>query len=161
MEENDSIERIRSCMLMESACAAVFHLLAMNFPRASDLWNQIAMDEEAHAEIIARGMRFKEPEDFTDFEVPPRLEYIRKTMEYAADFKKMVVKDTVSLRRAFDMVISLLQLKNESYRNDLIAKEEDYRLKRVFQKLYEIDGANYDLVAAAMNKYIDVNEPGL
>jgi len=161
MEKDDSIERIRSCMFMESACAAVFHLLAINFPRESDLWNQIAMDEEAHAEVIAKGMNFKEPENFSDFEVPPHLKYIRQTIEYAAEFKKMLVKDTVSLRPAFDMVISLLQLKNESYRIDLIAKEEDYRLKKVFQRLFEIDKSNNDLVVAALAKYAHTNETGV
>ena len=160
MEKSDSIERIMSCMFMESACAAVFHLLAMNFPRASDLWNQIAMDEEAHAETIAKGMNFKDPENFTRFEVPSRLQHVRRTTAYAEEFRKMLVKDVVSLRRSFDMVISLLQMKNESYLKDLIAEEEDLRLKKVFQRLCDIDGANYALVTAAMSRYAPVEEAG-
>jgi hypothetical protein len=161
MEKDDSIDRIKSCMVMESACAAVFHLLALNFPRESELWNQIAMDEEAHAEVIAKGMKFNEPENFTDFDVPRGLDYIRQTVEYAAEFKKMLVKDRVSLRGAFEMVIRLLKLKNESYRNDLLGKEKEERVKKVFQRLFEIDSSSLDLVAAVMTKYDVTKETGV
>ena len=145
---------------MESACAAVFHLLALNFPRESELWSQIAMDEEAHAEIIAKGMNFNDPENFTDYDVPPDLQYVRQTVEYAAEFKKMLVKDSVSLRDAFEMVINLLKKKDESYQNDLLGRETDERVKRVFERLYKIDGSCLDLVSAAMAKYNFTKETG-
>ncbi len=145
---------------MESACAAVFHLLALNFPREAELWSQIAMDEEAHAEIIAKGMNLNDPENFIDFNVPPDLQYVRQTVEYAEEFKKMLVKDSVSLRDAFEMVTSLLKKKNESYQNDLLGRETDERVKRVFQRLYGIDGSCLDLVSAAMRKYDFTNETG-
>jgi hypothetical protein len=160
MKKDDSIARIRSCMFMESACAAVFHLMALNFPREGELWSQIAMDEEAHAEIIAKGMNFNDPENFTDFDVPPVLQYIRQTVEYATEFKKMLVKDSVSLRDAFEMVISLLKKKNESYQNDLLGKETDERVNRVFQRLFDIDASRLDLVTAAMAKYNFTRETG-
>lgn len=152
-KKDDSIERIRGCMLMESACAAVFHLLALNFPRENELWSQIAMDEEAHAELIAKGMNINDPESFTDFDIAPDLEYIRRTVEYAAEFKKMLAKDKVTLRQAFDMVISLLKMKNDSYRNDLLGKETEDRVKKVFQRLFEIDGSSLPLVETVMTKY--------
>jgi len=145
---------------MESACAAVFHLLALNFPRESELWSQIAMDEEAHAEIIAKGMSFNDPENFTDFDVPPVFQYVRQTVEYATEFKRMLVKDSVSLRDAFEAVNSLLKKKNESYRNDLLGRETDERVKRVFQRLYKIDASCLDLVSAAMAKYNFTKETG-
>jgi len=147
-------------MFMESACAAVFHLLALNFPREAELWSQIAMDEEAHAEIIAKGMNFNDPENFTDFDVPSTLQYVRQAVEYATEFKKMLVKDGVSLKDAFEMVLSLLKKKNESYQNDLLGKETDERVKRVFQRLYEIDGSCLALVSAAMGKYNFTKETG-
>jgi hypothetical protein len=152
-KKDDSVERIRGCMLMESACAAVFHLMALNFPRENELWSQIAMDEEAHAELIARGMNINDPESFTDFDVASDLEYIRQTVEYAAEFKKMLAKDKVTLRQAFDMVIRLLKMKNDSYRNDLIGRETEDRVKRVFQRLFEIDGSCLHLVETVMTKY--------
>ncbi len=154
MEKRDeSIERIKSCMLMESACAAVFHLLALNFPRENELWSQIAMDEEAHAELIAKGININDPESFTDFEVSPDSEHIRRTVEYAAEFKKMLAKDKVTLLQAFEMVVRLLNMKNDSYRNDLIGKETEDLVKKVFQRLFEIDTPNLHLVETAMAKY--------
>ncbi len=161
MKKDDAIERIRSCMFMESACAAVFHLLALNFPRESELWSQIAMDEEAHAEIIAKGMNITDPEDFTDFEVPSDLQYVKQTVEYAGEFKKMLVKESVTLRGAFEMVISLLNKKNESYQKDLLDRETDDRLKRVFQRLYDIDASCLNLVSTAMGKYDFPKETGV
>ncbi len=152
-KKDDSIERIRGCMLMESVCAAVFHLLALNFPRENELWSQIAMDEEAHAELIAKGLNINDPESFTDFDIAPDLEYIRRTVDYATEFKKMLAKDKVTLRQAFDMVISLLKMKNDSYRNDLLGRETEDRLKRVFQRLFEIDQSCLPLVEAVMTKY--------
>ncbi len=160
MKKDDPIERIRSCMFMESACAAVIHLLALNFPREAELWSQIAMDEEAHAEIIAKGLNINDPEDFIDFEVPSDLRYVRETVEYATEFKKMLVKESVSLRDAFEKVTSLLNKKNESYQKDLLGREADDRLKRVFQRLYEIDSSCINLVSAAMGKYDFTKEAG-
>jgi hypothetical protein len=160
MEKKDeSLERIRSCMLMESACAAVFHLLALNFPRENELWSQIAMDEEAHAELIAKGININDPESFSDLEVSADLEYIKRTVEYAADFKKMLAKDKVTLRQAFEMVLKLLEMKNDSYRNDLIGKETEARVKKVFQRLFEIDGSSLHLVETVMTKYNFTKEP--
>jgi len=153
MEQNETVERIRSCMFMESACAAVYHLLALNFSKESELWSQLAMDEEAHAEIIARGMKFTEPEYFTDFEAPADLKDIKKTIDYAAEFKKLLVKDQVSLKGAFEKVIDLLELKNAGYQNDLIGKEKEERIRRVFERIYEIDSSNVSLVRAVMSKY--------
>lgn len=152
-KKNGSVERIRSCMLMESACAAVFHLLALNFPRESDLWNQMAMDEEAHAEFIAKGMNFGDPENFADFRVAPELKHIRQTVEYANEFKKMLAKDRVSVKEAFEMVVRLLQMKNECYLNDLLGKEKEERVKKVFQRLSEIDRSGLQLVETVMSRY--------
>ncbi len=138
---------------MESACAAVFHLLALNFPRESELWNQMAMDEEAHAEFIAKGMNFGDPENFIDFDVAPELEYIRRTIEYAIEFKKLLVKDRISVKEAFEMTIRLLKMKNESYLNDLLGNENEERVKSVFQRLLEIDKSGLQLVEKVMAGY--------
>ncbi len=153
VKKDDSVERIRSCMLMESACAAVFHLLTLNFPRESELWSQMALDEEAHAEFIAKGMNFGDPENFTDFRVTPELQYIRQTVEYANEFKILLAKDRVSLKEAFEKVIRLLKMKNEGYLNDLLGKETEERVKKVFQRLFEIDKSGLQLVETAMTKY--------
>ncbi len=138
---------------MESACAAVFHLLALNFPRESELWNQMAMDEEAHAEFIAKGMNFGDPENFIDFDVAPELEYIRRTIEYAIEFKKLLVKDRISVKEAFEMTIRLLKMKNESYLHDLLGNENEERVKSVFQRLLEIDKSGLQLVEKVMAGY--------
>ncbi len=152
-KKEDPIERIRACMLMESACAAVFHLLALNFPRENELWSQLAMDEEAHAEFIAKGMNINDPESFTDLDVATDLEYTRQTVKYATEFKKMLAKDKVTLRQAFDMVIKLLKMKDNSYQNDLLGRETETRIKKVFQRLFEIDGSSIHLVETFMTKY--------
>ncbi len=153
MKKNDSVGRIRGCMTMESACAAVFHLLALNFPRESELWNQIAMDEEAHAEFIAKGMNFGDPENFIDFDVAPELKQIRQTIEYAIEFKKLLVKDRISVKEAFEMAIRLLKMKNESYLSDLLGSEKEERVIRVFQRLLEIDKSGLQLVEKVMAGY--------
>lgn len=140
-------------MLMESACAAVFHLMALNFPRQNEMWNQIAMDEEAHAEIIAKGMNISDPESFTGLDVAPGLECIRQTIEYASGFKKMLAKDKVTLKQSFDMVIRLLKMKDDSYKSDLLGKETEERIRRVFQRLFDIDRSSLNLVKTVMTEY--------
>lgn len=113
----------------------------------------MAMDEEAHAEFIAKGMNFGDPENFADFRVAPELKHIRQTVEYANEFKKMLAKDRVSVKEAFEMVVRLLQMKNECYLNDLLGREKEERVKKVFQRLSEIDRSGLQLVETVMSRY--------
>jgi hypothetical protein len=154
MKETDKTEeRLKSCMIMEWTCAGVFHLLAINFPQEKDLWNKLAMDEESHAEVIAAGMKFGEPEDHAGYEVPWDLEYLRKTVEYAREMKVLFSEKRTSAADILSRVKRLLELKGESYRHDLVGKENEERVRRVFQKLFDMDSSKQEVVRALMKKY--------
>lgn len=137
---------------MESMCSTVYHLMALNFPDDNELWNELAFDEESHAEIIAKAMGF-ELEDYSDFTVPPELNHVRKTIDYAKEMREKLLNKKVSLKEALEMVKTLHEYKNESYHHDLLKKETEDRVKNVFKRFFEIDKSNLDLIQAVMIKH--------
>jgi hypothetical protein len=151
MKKRDlTIERIKGCMVMESTCSGVFHILALDFPSEKELWSRIAGDEEQRAEVIAQGMGLRPS---TDYGIPPELAHIRKTVEYANEMKKLLVDGKVSLKKALGMVVKLREYKRHSYSIDLLGKENDERVRKVFRKLFEIDEADASLIRSVVNRY--------
>jgi hypothetical protein len=145
-----TIERITGCMVMESACSGVFHILALDFPSEKELWSGIAGDEEQRAEVIAQGMGLRPSFDYS---IPQELAHIRKTVDYANEMKKLLVDGKASLQEALGMVIKLREYKRNSYSIDLLEKESDERVRRVFRKLFEVDEANAGLIRSVVNRY--------
>jgi len=152
MKENKSIERIKSCMLMESICSSVYHLMSLNFPDERELWNALASKEESHAEIIAHAME-SEPENYAEFFVPLELKSIRKTLDYANEIKQKLIQNNISVKEALEMVRKLYELKAESYHRDLLEKETEERVRQFFKRLLEIDKSNQSAIQAVMTKY--------
>ncbi|MEW6569959.1 MAG: hypothetical protein AB1390_02110 [Nitrospirota bacterium] len=152
MERDKTLERIKSCMVMESACSTVYHLMAIKFPGENELWNELAFDEERHADIISEAIGF-ELEDYLNFKIPPELVHIRKTVDYAGEIKEMMLHKNISPQEALIKVKNLCELKDESYILDLLEKETEERVKKVFKKFFEIDRPKADLVRAVMAKY--------
>jgi hypothetical protein len=146
MERDETIERLKSCMVMESVCSSVYHLLSLNFPEEKELWNKLAMDEENHAEMIATVMEFKETEDITDYPIPEDLGYVRKTVEFADETRMLLINDKLSLRDALERLRNIHEFKNKGYVHDLLPKETDERIKKVYQGLFDIDESNGELV---------------
>jgi hypothetical protein len=153
MEKNETIERIKSCMFMESACSSVYHLLALNFPEENDFWTRLAISEESHATAIAKGMDLKGPEDLVNYSVPQELDSIRKTVDYATETKKLLINNRLTFRDALERVRNLQQMKSDSYSQDLLEREKEERVKKVFQKLFEIDKDNLDIIQSVKTKY--------
>jgi len=130
----------------------VYHLMAFNFPNDKELWNELAFDEESHAEIIIKAMGF-EHKDYADFTVPPELNRVRKTINYAKEIKEKLLNNKILLKEALEMVKTLQEFKNESYYYDLLEKETEDRVKNVFKRFFEIDKSNLNLIQAVMIKY--------
>jgi hypothetical protein len=153
MKEDSTILRIKSCMLIEWVCSNIYHLLAMNYPEEGEIWTRFAVDEETHAEIIAKGMEFGEPEHFAGFSVPKDLGVISTAVDYANEIKGMLVVSKIPMKEALEMMKRLLELKNEGYINDLIGKEKEKRIKKVFERLFEMDRSKLDIVETMITKY--------
>ncbi|MEJ2695180.1 MAG: hypothetical protein P8013_00880 [Candidatus Sulfobium sp.] len=145
-----TLERITACMVMESACSGVFHILALDFPGEKELWNRIAAGEEQRAEILAQGIGLRPS---TEYEVPDEFVHIRKTVDYASEIKKQLVDGKTSLEDALEMVMRLREYKKLGYSADLLGRENDERIKKVFRRLFEIDEANADLIRSVADRY--------
>jgi len=152
MEKDKTIERLKSCMLMDYACSAVYHLMAMHYPEEKELWNELASVEESHADVIAKALGFKII-NYSDFTIPPELKLIRKTVDYANEIREKLLNDKISLKEALEMMKALQELRNESCYHDLIEKEPEERIKKVFRRFYEVDKTNLDLIRAVMLRY--------
>lgn len=152
MERDETIERLKSCMVMESVCSSVYHLLSLDFPEERELWNKLARDEENHAEMIASVTAFKDTEDITDYPVPENLGFVRKTIEFADEMRTLLMNDKLSFKDALERLRSIHEFKNESYRHDLLEKESDERIKKVYERLFEIDKSNMEMIQSFMNK---------
>lgn len=151
MKKRDlTIERIKACMVMESACSGVFHILALDFPDEKELWSRIASAEEQRAEIIAQGMGLKPSTEHT---IPPEFTHIRKTVDYTDEIKRVLVDGKVSLKDALGMVIRLREYKKLGYTSDLLRKESDERVKKVFRRLFELDEVNASLIQSVVERY--------
>jgi hypothetical protein len=153
MEKDGTIERIKSCMFMESVCSSVYHLLALNFPEENDLWTRLAIAEESHATAIAKGMDLKGPEELINYTVPGELDSIRKTVDYATETKKLLISNRLTFRDALERIRNLQELKSESYLEDLLEREKEERVKKVFRRLFEIDKDNLDIIRTVATKY--------
>lgn len=138
---------------MEAACSSVYHLLALNFPEENDLWMRLAIAEESHAAAVAKGIHLKGPEELIDFAVPRDLELVRKTVDYAKEMKKLLINNKLSFDAALEGARRIQELKNDSYVHDLLEKETDERVKKVFRRLSEIDRANLDIISTVVAKY--------
>ena len=90
---------------------------------------------------------------FTEYDVPRDLTHIRKAVEYTGEIKQLLVNGKVSLREVLDMVIRLRQLKKRGYSADLIAKETNERIRKVFRRLFEIDEVNAELIRPVADSY--------
>ncbi|MEJ2685415.1 MAG: hypothetical protein P8Z71_13595 [Candidatus Sulfobium sp.] len=151
MKKRDlTIERITACMVMESECSGVFHIMALDFPDEKELWSRIAAGEEQRAEIIAQGMGLRPS---TEYGVSPEFIHIRKTIDYASEIKKVLVEGKVSLKDALGMVIRLREYKKLGYSSDLLGKERDERVKKVFRRLFELDEAHAALIRSVAERY--------
>ena len=118
MEKDKAIERLRSCMVMESVCSSVYHLLSLNFPGEKELWNKLATDEESHAEMIAAVTDFRETDNIGLYPVPKDLTYVKKTVEVADEMRMLLVNDKLSLKDSLERLRGIHQLKNKSYLNN-------------------------------------------
>lgn len=153
MEKDGTIERIKSCMLMESSCADIYHLLAVTFPEENELWNRLAADEERHAAVIARGMGFREFEDLAGFTVPEDLGCVRKAVAFADEIRRTLSGGTASLRDALEMAKRLQELKNDGYLHDLLEKEQEERIRKVFRRLFDMDALKLEILQAVITGF--------
>jgi len=153
MERDKTIERLKSCMIMESVCSSVYHLLSLNFPEEKELWNKLAKDEENHAEMIASVTEFEDTGDITDYPVPQDLEHIRKTVESADEMRALLLKDKLSFKDALDRLQGIHEFKNKGYRDDLLGKENDKRIKKLYRRLFEIDKSNVEMIQSFIAKF--------
>jgi hypothetical protein len=149
----DTLDRIKSCMVLESACSEVYHLLAMNFPAESEAWNELAMDEESRASVIAAGMDLGDPAELVGFSVLAEMEHVSKALGFARDIKRNLIERSLPLKDALDMARTLVELKAAGYRDDLLEREKEPRVKKVFERLLEMDKPNLDIVHGLMAKY--------
>ncbi len=143
---------------MESACSSVYHLLALNFPEEGDLWTRLAIAEEGHATAIAKGMDLKGPEELIDYTIPHELAHVRRTVDYATETKRLLIDNKLTFREALERARTLQELKSEGYSRDLLETEKEERVKKVFQRLFEIDSNNLDVIRAVVTKYETGNE---
>lgn len=151
MKTDKTIDRIKGCMLMEFACSSVCHLMALNFPDENELWNELARNEERHAEAIAKALGL-EIQEYPEFVFPPGFDHVKKTIDYAERIKEKLL-DKTSLREALEMAKKLQELKNDSYQSDLIEPEKEDRVKNLFRRLLEIDKTNLNVVQTVMDAY--------
>jgi predicted phage-related endonuclease len=153
MKKDRTIERIKSCMAMESACSSVYHLLSLNFGEEKDLWNKLARDDELHAEIIATALDFREVESPAGFPIPADFDNIRNTISFAEEMRKLLVNNKLSLKEALVRLQELHELKNRSYCHDLLGPEKEEKVKNFFKKLFSTDKSNMDMIRAFADKY--------
>jgi hypothetical protein len=153
MDKDDTIERLRSCRVMESVCSSVYHLLSLNFPGEKELWNKLAMDEESHAEMIAEVTEYKDIENIAHYPIPQDLTYVKKTVESADDMRMLLINDKLSLKDALVRLRSIHELKNKSYAHDLLGNESEERIKRVYRTLFETEEANRMLLRSFMVRF--------
>ena len=152
MERDKTIERLKSCMMMESVCSSVYHLLSLNFPEEKELWNKLAKDGENHAEMIASVAELEDTGDIADYPVPQDLEYVRKTVESADEMRALLLKDKLSFKDALGRLRIIHEFKNKGYCDDLLVKESDERIKRVYRRLFEIDKSNVEMIQSFIAK---------
>lgn len=152
MDRDETMERIKSCMAMESVCAGVYHLLSLNFQEEKELWNKLAVDDESLAEMIASVLEFKESENLSDFPVPEDLPHVRETIEYARETSKLLVNDKLSLRSALERLQKLHELKSRGY-DDLLEKEKEDKIRHFFKKIFKIDKLNMDMIRSFIISY--------
>ena len=149
--KDDAIERIKSCMYLESACSDVYHLAALNFPAEGMLWNELALDEESHAAVLSAALG--KVGGYKSFSVPDGMMCLKRAMDYANDIKQMLMNNALSLSETLRSVKTLLELKRESYAVDLIGAESEERLKKIFERFCEQDRPDLNIVRAVMAKY--------
>jgi nitrogen regulatory protein PII-like uncharacterized protein len=153
MKRDETIERIKSCMAMESVCASVYHLLSLNFEEEKELWIKLARDEESHAAMIASVIDFRDSENLADFPVPEDFENIRSTIAYADETRRLLVNNKLSLREVLERLQKMNELKSRSYFHDLLEREHDEKVKSFFQRLFRIDKSNMDIIGTFIDKF--------
>ncbi len=151
MKSDNTVDRIKGCMLMEFSCSSICHLMALNFPAQNELWNELARSEERHAELIANALGL-EIQEYPAFDFPLGFDRVKKTIDYAEEIKAKLI-EKVSLKEALLMVKRLQELKSETYQLELIEREKVDKVRNVFKKLLDIDNRNMYIIQAVMDAY--------
>lgn len=113
-------ERIRGCIAVEHAASDIFRLLAARFPADSELWEQLADEEQEHERI------FMLVDDYGPFDDDPSAEpalpkedIILRTIEYLRDLYARLGFAGISREEAFDIALKMEEGMVEGYLNEL------------------------------------------
>lgn len=117
-------DRILGCMAVEQASADVYSTLMSIFPGEKDFFEDLYKDELKHSTLFIDGALF----DVFGIEkkqvLPPELDLIRKTIDYAKQMNIRIRTSPVSLDEALKMALTLEESMVESFANEVLAGEE-------------------------------------
>jgi rubrerythrin len=132
---NELSERLRICIAIEAGIGEIYDDFAKMFPGASDLWGELAREEENHASILAIGNRYANLGKLPAIVVPDSLTHMRDTLGFVDIVKATVQSRNVSIDEALEMSLKLEQTLEEGHLPDVMTHETDSEVVARLQRL--------------------------
>jgi bacterioferritin (cytochrome b1) len=139
-------ERLQACLEMEKLCADLYTYLSKLFTEAGDLFRKLAEDEERHADILTVSLGFHDIGELPDRIVPESPEHIRKSLDSAEDFRRLVTGGRVTLEEVLAAVLDLERSMAESYLHEVMTGETGDDVISYLKQFYQDEKSHCDRV---------------
>lgn len=133
--KDDLSERLKMCISIEVLIGEIYREFVQMFPGARNLWEELALEEENHALILAIGSRYEKLGKLPNFVVPDSLSRMKDTLELVESTREKIQNGNISITDALEMSLMLEQTLAESYLLDVMTSETGSEVVSRLQKL--------------------------
>jgi len=153
MPEATTEDRIKACIKVEQVCADLYRLAAEKFPEEKELWKKLAKAEEAHTRVLIMSRSFHKLEALPESFLPHSMGLIELTLSALKKLRNKMETEKLTLPEVLEMCLTTELMTTESYLADLLSRETDSEVIKLFQRLTGDEKTHVELLEKALKRH--------
>ena len=146
----ESFETLETCRKIEEKCAVIYWECSRLFPEATDLFRDLAIEEENHAVILKLARTYVKYEKL--HVSPIALEHIREAEQAVEAMLEALKSGVLALKQALEMSLALEQSTGESYLRDMMTGNPGSEIIAKLQEMLADEGSHIERIQAFIEK---------